>query len=154
MSDDDYFEELFEQSLTRLIGIGVAAVVGIILCALLSGCKTVYVPVETVKTEYVSRTDSVMCRDSIYVRDSVLVQQSGDTVYYVKWRTEWRDRWRDRLVTDTLVRVDSVTVSVPVERKLTAWEKNGMRLQGACYAVGVCAVVGVALWLRRRYKRH
>lgn len=81
----------------------------VILTALLAvGCaRTVYVPKETVRTEYRDRVEY----DSVYVRDSILVREKGDTVYvYV-------DRWRDKyhLLRDTVRLVDSVSYPVTVE---------------------------------------
>ena len=44
-----------------------------------SSCRTQYIPVETIKTEY--RTRDSIRHDSIYQQDSVYVTVKGDTVY-------------------------------------------------------------------------
>ena len=45
-------------------------------------CRTQYVPVETVRTEYKTR-DSIRF-DSVYQRDSIYMLVKGDTVYQYK----------------------------------------------------------------------
>ena len=74
-----------------------------------SGCKTklVYVPVETVKTEYQDK----IVRDSLHLYDSVFVKLKGDTV----WLEKYKYLYRDRLVRDSIFRTDSVQVPFPVE---------------------------------------
>ena len=85
---------------------------GLLLLFFVSSCKTVYVPVpgET-KTEYIYKES----RDTSYIRDSVYIKevQKGDTVRI----TEYRDRYRFRYITltDTIIRLDSVSVPYPVE---------------------------------------
>lgn len=128
-------------------------VIIIILLLMLSSCRSVrYVEVPRVSRDTLrvvqveTRRDSV--RDSIFLREFV----RGDTVYRVKYieRLRWRDRWR--VDTVQAVRVDSVGVPYPVERKISRWDKVRYMWRGA--AVGlVLAVVAVAVvWLRRRYR--
>lgn len=120
----------------------------IALMALLCGCKgprTVYVP--ELHTEYVTKTDSLIRTDSVYVKDSIYVEKGGDTVVMYKTRYVYRDRWRDRLVTDTLVRTDSVTVVREVEKRLTRWQKARMDIgTGALIA----ALLALLFWIARR----
>lgn len=156
MSDKDFYEELFFKSLPKLLGFGAAFLVGALLCiaigGLLTGCTT-YVPVETVRTEY--RTNTV--HDSILVSvgktDSIVMREKGDTVFLERWHTEWKDRWRDRFVTDTLIKNDTIRVPYPVEGKVPKWEQVKLVSTGAVGGVCVLGIVGIALWLRRRYRR-
>lgn len=132
---------------------GSAWCVIIMLLLMLSSCRSVrYVEVPRVSrdtlrvVQFEARRDSV--RDSIFLREFV----RGDTVYMVKYieRLRWRDRWR--VDTVQAVRVDSVGVPYPVERKISRWDKVRYMWRGA--AVGlVLAVVAIAVvWLRRRYR--
>lgn len=77
--------------------------------SILWGCKTrtIYTPVESVKTEYADK----IYRDSIYLRDSVLVQLKGDTVYFEKYRYLYKDKY----VRDSVFITDSVQVPYPVQ---------------------------------------
>ena len=101
----------------RLIGIYIVAVLALLLW--LCSCNTTqYVPIETVRTERVTVYDSVYIENTIH--DSVTIHTKGDTVFIEHWRDRWHDRWRDRWRDS--IRVDSVQVTVPVERKLTKWE--------------------------------
>ena len=116
----------------------------------LAGCKQVqYVPVETASRDTVWR-DRVR-RDSILRYDSVYIKEKGDTV----WMEKYRYLYRDRLVHDTLYvfRTDSVQVPVPVERKLTPWQRFKVELGG--WAAGALSLALVAIaWLAYRQRRR
>ena len=74
----------------------------------LTACGTVKikeVPIETVKTEYVSTA----YRDSIYVHDSIDRYVSGDTIYTYKYKYIYKYINN----TDTVERCD--TIEVPIE---------------------------------------
>lgn len=153
MSDFDYYNELFEQTFSRLLRVAGAVAVGIIICLLLSACKTVYVPVETIKTEYITNT----VHDSVYFEtiknDSVVIREKGDTIFVDRWHTLYQDRWRERLVTDTMIKIDSIAVPYPVEKKVGFWERaRYYSLGGVCTAI-LFGIIGIALWIRRRYRR-
>lgn len=152
---DNFDKDLIKAILARvLLWWSAAAIILIIaLCGVLCSCRSVrYVEVPRVSRDTLrvvqveTRHDSV--RDSIFLREFV----RGDTVYRVKYieRVRWRDRWR--VDTVQAVRVDSVGVPYPVERKISRWDKVRYMWRGA--AVGlVLAVVAVAVvWLRRRYR--
>lgn len=74
----------------------------------LIGCKakTVFVPVESVKTEYRDRLE----RDSIYVHDSTVITKAGDTITIFKYKYIYKDR----VVKDTVNTTDSIAVPYPV----------------------------------------
>ena len=84
-----------------------------LIAQILSGCATriKYIPLETVKTEYIDRysRDSIMIRDSIYINR----YQRNDTITIY----EYRDRilYRDVLRMDSIIRVDSIPYPVRVE---------------------------------------
>lgn len=108
----------------------------------LSGCsRTVYVPVETVRTDTVLRfsvsSDTTWLRDSIHVE----IREMRDTVFVTKYKE--RIRWRDRIRTDTAyaTRTDSVAVPYPVERELTRWEKIRPDFGGAAIVAVLSVVV-------------
>lgn len=84
---------------------------------ILSGCSaTRYVEVPRVHTEYVRTVDTLLHRDSIYTHDSVFVSVKGDTVSVERWHTRWRDRIIRSVHTDTVMRTDTVTKVITVER--------------------------------------
>jgi hypothetical protein len=66
----------------------------------------VYVPVETVKTEYKDKVS----RDSIRLYDSVFVLIKGDTVRLEKYKY----LYRDKLIRDSIFRSDTIRVPYPV----------------------------------------
>ena len=147
-----------------------------IACAiitLLAGCRTTkYMPVESVRTEYKDRVvmrhdtvrDSVMRLRDVYRHDSMAVMMRGDTVYVDRWHTllqssSLRNRTEEsRAMHDTLYvdRTDSVRVPVPVERKLTKWERVKMDFGTAAMVIASMAIIaGIVLavwWIRKRIR--
>lgn len=121
----------------------------ILFIGILASCKTKYVAVPEVHTEYVNRTDSVYLRDSIYQRDSVIMYMQGDTMFKTIYLNKYvfRDRWRTKV--DSFIKVDSISVPYPVERKLTYWEQTRLRLFFPL--VFLCVVVTtMMIWLFKR----
>ena len=152
---DNFDKDLIKAILAQVLiwWSAVAIILIFAMCGVLCSCRSVrYVEVPRVSRDTLrvvqveTRLDSV--RDSIFLREFV----RGDTIYRVKYieRLRWRDRWR----VDTVhaMRVDSVGVPYPVERKVSLWDKVRYMWRGS--AVGlVLAVVAVAVvWLRRRYR--
>ena len=108
-------------------------VVGLLLFAMCGCARVQYVPVETVRVDsvYGERWFSA----STFLKDSI----------YIELRAE-----RDTLET---VRVDSVSVPVPVERKLSRWEETKLHYGGfALLAVVVCILIGFGRFVYRLKK--
>lgn len=147
---DDYFDmKLMRSGPTYKISFWtfVSQIVIIVLAILFSGCTTTkYVPVETVRTEYKTIRDSFIQKDSIFVKDSVLVESKGDTIHWHHWHTEYRDRWRDKIVTDSFIKVDSIQVPYPVERKLSKWEQTKIDWGGEAIVM-LIVILFIIVWL-------
>lgn len=79
----------------------------ILLLSLLMGCKTKYVPVETIRTEkeYIDRWQ----RDSVYLHDSVWIEKKGDTLWLEKYKTVYKEIIRR----DSVFLIDSIRIEVP-----------------------------------------
>lgn len=80
-----------------------------ILVFALPGCKThtVYIPVESVRTEYKDR----LLRDSVHLYDSVFVKMKGDTIRIEKYKY----LYRDKLLRDSVFVNDTIRVPYPVK---------------------------------------
>lgn len=122
--------------------------------ALLTGCKTKYIPVPEYHEIVVHHTDTLLRVDSVQLRDSVIIRLQGDTIVQEVWR--WRDRvkYDTRIVYRDSVRVDSVRVPYPVERKQTAWERtmqNVGKISLIILVTSICFML-VYLLLRARNK--
>lgn len=152
---DNFDKDLIKAILAQVLiwWSAVAIILTIALCGVLCSCRSVrYVEVPRVSRDTLrvvqveTRRDSV--RDSIFLREFV----QGDTVYRVKYieRLRWRDRWR--VDTVQAVRVDSVGVPYPVERKISRWDKVRYIWRGATVGLVLVAVAIAVLWLRRRYR--
>ena len=181
---DDYLKKLQARTFLRSYITGVYVFITIILC---SCSHKVYVPVESVRTDtlYLSHRDSVHVKDSVimyhvvHTRDSVAIHDSVVIVKNeqgeVKERliVRYRDRWhatQDNLTLQRLLahykasndilratRKERIEVTVPVERKLSRWEKLKMDVGG--WAIGAMStvllgVIGyIVVWLLKKYRK-
>ena len=112
-----------------------------VLC--LCGCRTEYVPLEVVR--YDSIVFVSMDRDSVFVRDSVYLKEKGDTVE--KFQSKYVYVYRDRVDTFYMEKIREVEVPVPVERKLTWWER--VKLEYAEWLLGVLVAIALVYALRK-----
>lgn len=169
---------------TMLIIIGLLALTS--LC-FTSCSHRVYVPVQSIRTDtiYMSRKDSVHIKDSLITRQVINIRDSiaiHDSVVIVKDEqgnikekliVRYRDRWhatQDNLTLQRLLahykasndilratRKELIEVPVPVERKLSRWEKLKMDVGG--WAIGamstfLLAIIGyIVIWLLKKYRR-
>lgn len=113
-----------------------------------ASCRTQYIPVETVRTEYKVR-DSIRV-DSIYNQDSIYVLVRGDTVY--QYRYKYLYRYQHVNSTDTVIKTDSVQVPFPVEKQLTRWQSIKMELGGWSFGLIIVTVFVIVRWLVYRRK--
>lgn len=123
---------------------------------MLQGCRTKYVSVPEYHNVYVNKHDTLTKHDSVYQKEFVDRYVKGDTIYLTKTKVDYRfrnlykTRYRDSL------KIDSIRVPYPIERKLNKWENLKMEVGG--WAIGVLSAVVIALiayivtWLVRRYK--
>ena len=107
-----------------------------------TSCRTQYVPVETVRTEYKTR-DSIRV-DSVYQQDSVYVLVKGDTIYQYRYKYLYKYQYLNK--TDTVIKTDSVQIPYPVEKQLTRWQQMKIELGG--WAVGVIVILSIVLMLK------
>lgn len=127
------------------------AILVILAGLVLGGCKTKYVSVPEVHTEYITRVDTTVRKDSVYLKDSVYVERKGDTLYVNK--TLYRDRYHNiyKVKKDTVVKRDSVNVAYPVEKEMSRSERLFVAMGNffAALVIALLFVIGVKL-----YKRH
>lgn len=146
-----------------------------------------YVPLQNVRTDtvYMARKDSVHIKDSLIIRQVINIRDSiaiHDSVVIVKDEqgnvkerliVRYRDRWhatqdnltlqrqldRYKASNDSLraTRKERIEVPVPVEKKLSRWEKLKMDVGG--WAIGamstfILASVGyILVWLLKKYRK-
>lgn len=127
-----------------------------IMLMLLQSCRTKYVSVPEYHNVYINKHDTLTKHDSVYQEVFVDRYVKGDTIYLTKTKVDYRfrnlykTRYRDSL------KIDSIRVPYPVERKLNKWESLKMEVGG--WAIGGLSAVVIALiayivtWLVRRYK--
>lgn len=124
---------------------------GLILLGMLTGCRTKYVAVPEYHQIVVEKHDTLVTRDSIYERDSIYVIKSGDTVTTYHDRILYRDRWRDKVVYRDSIRVDSIRVPYPVEKKLNIWDRTVLAVAKPLLCLAV--ILFIIWWIARRIRR-
>ena len=110
------------------------------------GCRTEYVPVESVR--YDSLLFTKFFRDSVYVKDSTHVRERGDTVFWYRMKY----MFVNKTVSDTVYieRYKDRDVPVPVERKLSWWERQKVDYGGWAMLILVAAMLlKIRKWLAR-----
>lgn len=122
------------------------SLLAILLATLLAvACKNIeYVPVETVRTEYVDKVREL--HDTLLVNDKETVYVNGDTVRV----TRYVDRYKIVHQRDTLCveRCDTISVPYPVERKQAISEKVYTTL-GKIFCLLLFIIIAILIY---RYK--
>ena len=119
-------------------------------CLMVCGCRTEYIPVERLR--YDSLVVAKLVHDSVYVSDSVFVRERGDTVY--KYKDKYVYVYKTKIDTFFAERVRDVEIPVPVERKLTWWERMKMDFGGwLLVAVALYVVYRTVRWWVMRTRK-
>lgn len=117
----------------------------IVLTSTICSCtRKIYVPVESVRTEY---RDKIQ-RDSVYILDSVQIRTLNDTVFLTKYRTEFKYR----NVRDSIYLNDTIKIPFEVE-KIVKVEKALSFYQSICvkgFSFLVAALLGIVAYLLRK----
>lgn len=113
------------------------SVVLMLVAGVFGSCRTQYIPVETVKTEYRVR-DSIR-HDSVYQQDSVYVTVKGDTVYEYKYKYLYKYQYINRM--DTLMKTDSIQIPYPVEKQLSKWQRFKLDFGGTAMLIVIMIVI-------------
>ena len=144
--------------LSVLVWLTLVFLCGMILMAM-GGCRSVqYVPIEKVRTEYITKHDSLISRDTIIDRSEVVVREV-DSATMAQYGIQLKDMQRAWLIesnrlqkqihdllnqkSDTIVIRDTIQVPVPVEQKISKTDK--MYINIGKWSVGV--ITGIFLVL-------
>ena len=167
--EKDYDERYaFYRDLACIVLTATAVIVAL---TLMTSCKAPYVPVETVHeyvhhhTDTVHRTDTVTNTKETIIReaseaDSALLAQYGirlkDNERLLLFLQKELDKEKSKEVehhTDTVIKVESIQVPYPVEKKLPFWEKAKLASIGFSASVILIAASGFIIWIRKHYRR-
>ena len=147
-------EERLKAGCFQMVAFIVMLIVGLLLCAMLSGCTTTkYVTVPEYHTDTLIVTQHQ--RDSIHVHDSIHVTERGDTVRIETWHT----KYVECEVHDTLYqsKTDSIPYPVPVIQEvpaqLTWWQQARMHV-GGIVIYGILIILIIYIFkLYRKYAK-
>lgn len=136
-----------------------AVAVVLLLCA---SCRSVkYVPVETVRTEYVHHTDTVRQTDSVYHEKETIIREADSAmvsdlglklkeneraILVLKRELAREKNQKEEHKTDTIIKVDSVSVPYPVEKALTWRQHTAIKF----FPWLLVCVMGCLLWIFRK----
>ena len=118
----------------------------IVLCALLllscNTTRTIEVPVETIKKEYIYDTKI----DSIIIRDSIDRWYRNDTTYIYKERTSFK--YKTRL--DTIIRIDTIPKVLTIEKEVKI--NNIYWYQKLLMWIGSLSLILLIFYLCKKFK--
>ena len=132
------------------------------------GCTTQYVPVETVRTEYKTKTDTVKMSDTIRTEKETILREARpeDSAMIAKLGIKLQDNERLLILlrnqltnanskqyeshTDTIIKTDSIQVPYPVEKKLTKWQQFKMDFSEWIIGIILTSSLMFCVYLARR----
>lgn len=145
---------------------GYAASLFVCLVLLFSGCQSVkYVPVETVRIEKESKTDTVIQKDTVRTEKETIVREARpeDSLMIAKLGIRLRENERLLILLqkemseqksntyenhrDTVLKTDSVAVPYPVEKELSWWERQ--KIAFGEWVFGAMAVLLLVVIIRK-----
>ena len=127
-----------------------------LMLMMLQGCRIKYVSVPEYHREYVNKHDTLTRHDSIYQKEVIDRYIKGDTVFLTKTQVDYRFKNIYKTLYRDSIKVDSLRVPYPVERKLNKWESLKMEVGGwaigGLSAVALAIVAYIVFWLVRKYR--
>lgn len=143
-----------------------AASLFVCLVLLFSSCQSVkYVPVETVRTEKESKTDTIIQKDTVRSEKETILREARpeDSLMMAKLGIRLRDNERLLILLqkemseqksnayeshrDTVLKTDSVAVPYPVEKELSWWQRQ--KIAFGEWVFGVMAVLLLVVIIRK-----
>lgn len=137
---------------------GFAIVIGSMLHVLLLVMTSCTTPKPIVLERVINKTDTLYKTnykaDTFRLHDSVYVEHyiRGDTVYSQKSVWRWRDRIsvKSDTIYKAMLQTDTTHLPIPVERKLSTWERTQMHVGRLTIGAVVLIVLSLLLWLIHR----
>ncbi len=120
----------------------ISALFVVCLLLLMVSCKgkTVFVPVESVKTEWRDK----YTRDSIYIKDSVRIYQRGDTIFQDRFEKIYKDKHiKDSIYINDTIRVPVLVPSEPVYLNKLHWWQESLIWVGV---ISLLLIIGVVAY--------
>lgn len=120
-----------------------------LIVSILVGCAAMkniqYVPVETTKTEYVSKVDTTIIKDSVFIDR----WRKADTVYLTKFKY----KYIEKIKRDTLHRVDTIHIVQKVNVDVPYVPEYYKKINGLFWGLVVAVVIFILLKIYFKFKR-
>ena len=133
-----------------------------LVCALIGGCKTKYVPIETVKTEYHHTRDSIHHTDSI-IKETQLTIMQLDSEAMAQYGIKLENAEKAWLVlqkeleskikklmehkTDSFIKTDTIRVPYPVVTNKVRWQDKVAYI-GTGIFISLVIIIGLVIVIR------
>lgn len=148
----------------------VVILASVIVMFMLMGCVTQYVPVPEYHYENHHSTDTVRFIDSVLKERNTIIREAGDmdsallaelgirlkngerAILVLRKELERVLSQHNEKAHDTVIKVDSVRVPYPVERRATKWEQFRQNIFGALIAFLVIVMVYAIFRIRSHLK--
>lgn len=136
---------------------------------LLAGCVTTrYVPVETVRTEYKSKTDTIIKKDTIKSEKVTVLREANESDSMMLAQMGIKLKNNERLLillqnqlneakshysevkTDTVLKCDTIKVPYPVEKQLSFFQQ--IAVDWFLYSLIVCAILIITVLVKSKMK--
>lgn len=177
----DYYDDKLARSATSYkacFWAFIAMVVGVIIAACFSGCKSVqYVPVETIRTEIEHVHDTVRIQDSAKHEKQLIIREADSaeierlnteygfkldkaqrTILILRKELERTSHQQTESKDSIIYKEKEAQVPSPVEKKLTRWQQIKMDFGGGVIVADVIVLIVVVLvallYLRRMRQRN
>lgn len=167
----DYYEEKMRKRAGsyKVVFWSFVCIVVCLIALAFVGCQSVkYVPVETVRTEYKTKTDTVKLTDTLRSEKETVLREARpeDSAMIAKLGIRLQDNERLLILlqsklmessskqyeshTDTIIKTDSVQVPYPVEKKLTKWQQFKMDFSELIIGIILISSLLFCIYLARR----
>ena len=67
-------------------------------------------------------------------------------------KIQYKDRWKYQIVTDTIIKTDSIPAPYPVEKQLTKWQQLKMDTGGVSMIAILFFVIVVVVYFVQKFK--
>lgn len=143
----------------------------VVLLLMLSGCRTEYVPVETVVKEHHYHNDTVRQTDTVRSEKKTVIREAnaGDSLMLAEMGIKLKENERLLILlqrelekekstsyqhsTDTAYVEKEVKVPYPVERKLNKWKQAKMDYGAVAIGVSLAAIAAAVVFIVIRIRK-
>lgn len=170
MTKEEEYQKIWQESVSCKSGC-YQGVISLLIFALLvlytfCSCRTKYIPIETIREVYISRTDTFIQHDTTNTvintvirearpEDSAMIADLGiklnnneRVLILLQKQLKEKSKETHEVKHDTVIKTDSVPVPVPVVEEVVKYPKSYWYLLGFTILFIIFAIIKLIRWLR------